>query len=384
VLKGKHEFVYAYNSVNQQGSREYPEKYMSYHSLNARGYFSVDFFTSFGGAVLDLGMDTGDIYMRDLKIVHGTLMYTLWGINIVVGAMVARFQKHTTWWLGVHRLLQLCSSLTTLPVFYLTKFFVDGYFQSWHGILGYVILVFTTLQATMGSFMYSLPKHHRSLAQKALDSPDLSPAIKNCIRKGKKVSKHPNIYRGVESLSPEEQDEINGFVKSNFGNGGLYDKALLWCLKYFELTICACSHRILGRTLILIAYLQVYLGLQLLHPHYLVNYMIFVWTFIIGTILVYKECEMRRQLPKGFTPKAKALASMVSESSSFRMKKKEQPRQRPSNRNVTIIEEANDPEDHPQDIEEPTEDPEAFIDRMNDELEILHNQRASQRGLALS
>jgi hypothetical protein len=56
-------------------------------------------------------------WRAQMKLLHGTMMGSIWGLNVVVGVFVARYERHTTWWFGTHRILQTISTLITWPIF---------------------------------------------------------------------------------------------------------------------------------------------------------------------------------------------------------------------------------------------------------------------------
>jgi hypothetical protein len=57
-------------------------------------------------------------WRQQMKLLHGSMMGSIWGLNVVVGVFVARYERHTTWWFGTHRMLQTLSTLITWPMYY--------------------------------------------------------------------------------------------------------------------------------------------------------------------------------------------------------------------------------------------------------------------------
>lgn len=104
---------------------------------------------------------TGDTtHTRDVQVTHGVLMFIIWSFNITVGVFVARYERHTTWWLHVHKFLQLLCSITTIPVYVIGFIAAESaeHFTTTHGKLGLVIAFISSVQVASGVVMYMSAK----------------------------------------------------------------------------------------------------------------------------------------------------------------------------------------------------------------------------------
>ena len=80
----------------------------SYHAGNRKRSFI--FFRTCGSEVI---MENDDYMTTEtMRVIHGVMMGTVWGLNLIIGVFVARYERHTTWWKGAHRLLQFMSTST--------------------------------------------------------------------------------------------------------------------------------------------------------------------------------------------------------------------------------------------------------------------------------
>ena len=107
---------------------------------------------------------TGDTSQkRDVQVTHGVLMFIIWSFNITVGVFVARYERHTTWWLHVHKFLQLLCSITTIPVYVIGFISAESaeHFTTTHGKLGLLIAVISSIQVGSGVVMYMSAKLSR-------------------------------------------------------------------------------------------------------------------------------------------------------------------------------------------------------------------------------
>ena len=100
---------------------------------------------------------------RDVQLTHGVLMFIIWSFNITVGVFVARYERHTTWWLHVHKFLQLLCSITTIPVYVIGFVAAESttHFSTMHGQLGLAIAAFSSMQVASGFCMYRSAKLSR-------------------------------------------------------------------------------------------------------------------------------------------------------------------------------------------------------------------------------
>lgn len=295
---------------------------LAYHGLNQRGYLDADLSAlGFGGVVtVARARDR-----RDLKVVHGVVMYSIWGINMCVGGMVARYQRHTAWWVGAHKLLQALSTILTLPVFFLTRAFVEPSerLASPHAYLGYFIVFGSWLQAFVGSVVFASRKFSKALHKQPRHDGKLRPdteALLDVV-----ASKYGPLHflRGVvleaERLDPKEDAvrvEALGLVDAFVAKALPAPLACVptrWVvavLAHFQHTIARPVHKNFGRTLIIVAYVQIFLGLEKLDVNRFVDSMVIAWTAVVGAVLIYKELELSCALPRGFGPKIAAVCNM--------------------------------------------------------------------------
>jgi hypothetical protein len=94
----------------------------TYHSLN-RVVFDIDFRVPGGGRDTGTGLTPdGTIDPRTLRGVHGAAMALIWGLLTLVGAGFARYMRHKWYWYVVHKSFQSIASLMTLPLTYLAYY----------------------------------------------------------------------------------------------------------------------------------------------------------------------------------------------------------------------------------------------------------------------
>eukprot|EP00736_Rhodelphis_marinus_P007354 Rmarinus@m.23554 len=141
--------IYAYTA----GSR------LQYHR-SRRGLLQLNLYDVSAGTVVV----TEDISSRErLKILHGLLMSVVWGLNALGGFIVARYYRHTTYWLGAHRAVQTLNTIVTWPLIFVGRELADSRFNTTHGVIGYTIGVSSIVQAQSGVLTMLL---HRRIREK--------------------------------------------------------------------------------------------------------------------------------------------------------------------------------------------------------------------------
>ena len=94
----------------------------TYHNLD-RVVFDIDFHEPRGGREAGTGLNPeGNIDPRTLRGIHGALMALIWGVLTLVGAGFARYMRHKWYWYIVHKSFQSIASLMTLPLTFLAFF----------------------------------------------------------------------------------------------------------------------------------------------------------------------------------------------------------------------------------------------------------------------
>ncbi len=98
-----------------------------------------------------------------MRMFHGVLMGTSWGISLTIGSFIARYERHTAWWQGAHRwalaslitdcviiisklpyhriyrIMQFTSTVITFPALFVATKMVAKPGASVHAFLGYIL-----------------------------------------------------------------------------------------------------------------------------------------------------------------------------------------------------------------------------------------------------
>uniref|UniRef100_A0A7S2RUD2 DOMON domain-containing protein n=1 Tax=Mucochytrium quahogii TaxID=96639 RepID=A0A7S2RUD2_9STRA len=277
--------------------------WLGYHGLDNRGHASVPF----NGADATL-VTSKDRDQRDLKVVHGVLMYTIWGINIAVGAIIARYQRHTEWWLGAHRMLQTVSTIITLPVYFLTRLFVERPYASTHAIIGYVIIYSAWLQTASGMFVYfsgKLSKKFYDRSQRVNLPKPIQSMFAELERKDQKNFFY-DVAHLIKTLPAEKGQIMQEFVADSvflLRTPRSTQMVFYKFLSHVNTRWVRPMHAFYGKLLPTLAYCQMFLGVRLLQVNSFVKTMLIFWTALLGVIVVYKEIERQFDLPHGVPAK---------------------------------------------------------------------------------
>lgn len=90
-------------------------------------------------------------------------MGTIWGVNILIGISIARYEKDKPWWFGAHRILQKIASYLTFPLFLIASMSVNRNAASLHAVFGYFITwVGGPGQASLGTWLQMSEDRHRN------------------------------------------------------------------------------------------------------------------------------------------------------------------------------------------------------------------------------
>jgi len=291
--------VYAYGANRKEDQKPV------YHGLNGRGYLSVNLVDS---STTILRADT-----RDLKVVHGVMMYLIWAVNITTGALLARYARKTTWWLGAHRVLQGTSTLITFPVFYLTYTWESVPWNSGpHHIMGHVIVLVSWLQASLGAAIYHSSKLNKEFIEIVRNSKSFPASHKAEMEAMLEKSEPRWILRMVyDPKSDFFSKDANTSLKACAENFFLHRRyfPLLpsgphkWIAIHGVRRVLAPMHRIVGLILPIVALFQIYLGAKILKTNDVVIHMLVIWEALIVALVIYKETEKQLNLPPGISAK---------------------------------------------------------------------------------
>mmetsp|Transcript_16 Transcript_16/g.62 ORF Transcript_16/g.62 Transcript_16/m.62 type:complete len:843 (+) Transcript_16:364-2892(+) len=297
-------------SMPKAGSNSFLKR----HAPTNRGYILEADLSGSGGRLAI----AGNRDKRDLQVAHGMLMYMIWGINICVGAMIARYERHTAWWLGAHKIIQGINTVLTLPGYYLAQRFVDKHFQSSHAVLGTILVYTSLLQAGLGTSAYLCSKYSKRVTM-SYSGAELSDGAESVFSKFKEMDNGPQellhrLYHHLEELPEDLIVEIKTYVEKTVSSGIPFvpPRVIVFILTRVRQAFIRPVHRIIGRILPIVAYIQIYFGIDLLQVNRAVKDIITIWTVVIGVIIIYKECELQFSLPHGVGAKAKLLWSFVS------------------------------------------------------------------------
>jgi len=299
--------IYAYGPIKANSLEP------KYHGLNNRGYLSANL----------LSADTALIVrsdIRDLKVVHGVMMYLIWAVNITTGALLARYARKTTWWLGAHRVLQGTSTLITIPVFYLTYSWDRvSWTESPHQIMGHVIVFTSWVQASLGTLIYLCAKMNQEYTDYVSKSRSLAAAERAAFQDLLKSMGSKWVLKAIYDPTAKgfPVGTLNHlklladtFFQHRRFNPILPTKIQKWIAIHGAERIFAPSHRYVGRVLPFVAMVQIFLGAQLLEANDVVLHMLIIWEVIIFILIVYKEVERRLDLPRGVGTKMRLLFGM--------------------------------------------------------------------------
>jgi hypothetical protein len=130
-----------------------------YHGTSRKSVGEVNFFSG--------SSDSKDT----LKIVHGMIMSVVWMFNITMGVITARYRAESRSWFGTHVAFQALGTMLTFPMYVLAHWgFVMKSGGSAHSIVGNIIVWSCGIQATFGVHMsmlfeYRVQRNHNKLAK---------------------------------------------------------------------------------------------------------------------------------------------------------------------------------------------------------------------------
>ncbi|GBG33929.1 Alpha-galactosidase [Hondaea fermentalgiana] len=305
VLNQRENLIWSFQEVDGEPSTT-SNAFLKRHGATNRGYIlNADLGGSGGELAIANSRDK-----RDLQVAHGMLMYMIWGINICVGAMIARYAHDRAWGIGAHRIIQSINTMLTLPGYYLSQRFVDVHFQSAHAFIGTTLVYTSILQAGLGTAAYLCSKYSKKVAREYPKSDALSDENKLFIagiedEHGQRELLH-EVYHKLDTLSTPRAFEITAYVENTISQGipsCMPPAIAVYILTRMRQTVIRPIHRVVGRLLPIIAYVQIYLGLDRLQANNVISAIINMWTILVVLILIYKESELQLNLPHGVAPK---------------------------------------------------------------------------------
>ena len=288
-----------------------------YHGMKRKSYGQINFFS-------------GQVDNQDtLKIIHGMIMSVMWMINITLGVVTARYRAESRAWFGIHVALQAMGTMLTFPMYILAHWnFVITTGASWHSIIGNIIVWSCVFQAMLGVHMSLLFEYR---VQKSMEKLEKDPS---CIAKLKyrwfaylseKIIEptcrthccccFSCCYRKAPSDAVSEQQieltNIKYAANPMSKNGQLAKRnpaiQVSKVVKVRREIYVHYLHKFYGKTLLLMAYVQVGLGLYTYgtFDEYLnegktptgnkfIMCLLFAgWYFMVIFLFVYKELMFR-------------------------------------------------------------------------------------------
>jgi len=313
--------------------------------------------------------DSGELLLdvqgaSEYRLTHGILMYIIWAVNITVGVFVARYEKHTKWWLGIHRFVQILNTLLTIPAYFVATLMVETHLNSPHARLGFALGFFSFFQVATGTIMYKISKVSSNSVNWILAHPKCPQELKYAVAQDLEDTKltHVRIFTYLKNTdkAPENTnifkvlhnqiEDKESFAKrgnslivsrrmdggSRFGHAarfgitrdlvleseksdnkfdlkvsiaeyiaahGCYDRLFLKFFVELKEPYITPSHKWTGRFLLVLTYIQISLGVALSDMSDEVRWLLKGWAIFLGLVFLYKEIEMHLGLPYNFMDK---------------------------------------------------------------------------------
>jgi len=108
------------------------------HLDSTRSPIKINFFT--GGVTTVI----------DLRVVHGLMMFFIWGVTIPATSFIARYLKRFSWWFNVHRISNGIAMLALVAAFVIAIFIATSQFTLPHHIIGLIIFIIGVFQPFIG------------------------------------------------------------------------------------------------------------------------------------------------------------------------------------------------------------------------------------------
>ena len=215
---------------------------------------------------------------RDKKLIHGSLMGATWGVIIVVGAFVARYQKHTRYWVQTHRILQLTSMIVSIPLLVIAINMVNEQYATPHAWLGTFMYVAAVAQSVLGTLCVWVRK---ASEKRSVPSIYIGAKVRGRKRMHKRETSVEDKYHWTHQDAPHKH-KTRGLAL-RYGSWILqneYDESLHFV------------HRWLGRAIVITGAIQIFLGIDMFnHEMSPLKITYAGWFSVLGAVFTFKELE---------------------------------------------------------------------------------------------
>jgi len=113
-------------------------KAITKHNPNTRAGISINFYTGVVGAGVDL------------KAIHGTMMFLIWGVTIPAMSFLARYYKRFPWWFNVHRFINGFAIIAMIAAFGVAIASTSSHFSKPHNVIGLIVVIIGLSQPIIG------------------------------------------------------------------------------------------------------------------------------------------------------------------------------------------------------------------------------------------
>ena len=142
ISPARQNLIVAFQSVGEEADVRDGNSVAHYHGLEQRGLLlGVDLRLGAANVGGSQALATQAREAVQNRSVHGVMMFLTWAVIIVVGAVVARYERHHENWLLTHRVLQSVGTWISLPGFLLTVDFNTG--LTAHHVVGLTLLAWS-------------------------------------------------------------------------------------------------------------------------------------------------------------------------------------------------------------------------------------------------
>jgi hypothetical protein len=351
ISPARQNLIVAFQSVGEEADVRDGNSVAHYHGLEQRGLLlGVDLRLGAANVGGSQALATQAREAVQNRSVHGVMMFLTWAVIIVVGAVVARYERHHENWLLTHRVLQSVGTLISLPGFMLTVDFDTG--LTAHHVVGLTLLAWSYCQASCGAYIYYASLASAQFAAAAgKDGGRLSECAKHVVAQLALEHGADSALRQVRlalerdegQLSPQIRDELGEELQAcatQHARCCAPPRAVLGLLTMLALRPLRSFHRWSGRTLPLLAFAQIYLGAAALRVSASVKWLIVSWCALIALFVLAKEAGMQyarhRETLHGLKESARARFARRTTSSPNRTSSTPPPQDPPPLRDVGL------------------------------------------------
>ena len=271
---GESPMVFAFGSIDDHGKP-------SYHSLDGRGYFSV-ILSPDGAPAATTGVtqylgSTHQVQYRTLRSMHGAFMIAAYAFVVTYGAIIARYYRHTAWWLGTHRSLQLIATGMAVANYVMVSVVmkikysdeVSGTYA--HSYTGTILVTYATLQSLIGSAVYYHGAISSSILGKVHQTDILGEESRLVVRQWALRYGSGNFFIALkensQTLNPKIREEISQFLVDSVTSmtiSRLLSAPFFYSFMFrFPSLALRQLHRVIGRIYVLGAYAQMVNGVRI-------------------------------------------------------------------------------------------------------------------------